>query len=457
MRRRHLIGFWIVSIALALLPGRFLPAEEATWKAGIATAKITPEEPLWLAGYGSRDHPAEGTLHDLWIKALALEAADGRRAVVVTSDLLGFPKIMSDRICAELDTRCGLNRSQVMLTSSHTHSGPVLKEALYDIYPLDAPQRELIEQYSLKLEKTVVDTVAEAFSRLTPATLWAAEGTTDFAVNRRNNPQEQVAELREKGIPLKGPVDHGVSVLAVRGPEGDLRAVLFGYACHATTLSLYQWSGDYPGFAQIALENSHPGASAMFHAGCGADQNPLPRRTVELCRKYGEMLAAAVEDVLAKPMRPVQPRLETALETIDLGYEKTLSREDLEAAKQKDVYHQRRAERLLGQLDEGRTLAASYPYPVQAWKLGDDQLWITLGGEVVVDYSLRFKSAYGPKTWVTGYANDVMAYIPSRRVWEEGGYESGAFYVYGLPTDRWTPQIEEQIAASVQRLVEKRD
>ncbi|MFH1267528.1 MAG: hypothetical protein ABIK89_17535, partial [Planctomycetota bacterium] len=135
----------------------------------------------------------------------------------------------------------------------------------------------------------------------------------------------------------------------------------------------------------------------------------------------------------------------------------TLTREDLQAALEKNVYFKRRAERLLKQLDAGGSLAASYPYPVQAWKLGDNQLWITLGGEVVVDYSLRFKSTYGPETWVSGYTNDVMAYIPSRRVWEEGGYESGAFYVYGLPTERWTPKIEDRIAAAVQRLVEKLD
>ena len=457
MRRRRLIGFWIVSITLVLLTLESLPAAEATWKVGIAAAKITPEEPIWLAGYGGRDHPAEGTLHDLWIKVLALEAADGDRAVVLTSDLLGFPKNMYDGICAELDKKCGLDRSRVMLTASHTHSGPVLKGALYDIYPLDDRQKELIEQYSADLEKTVVETIAKALGQLTPATLWAGEGTTDFAVNRRNNPQQRVTELREQGVELKGPVDHGVSVLAVRGPEGDLVAVVFGYACHATTLSLYEWSGDYPGFAQIALEKSHPGAKAMFHAGCGADQNPLPRRTVELCQKYGQMLAAAVDDVLGASMRPIAPRLATALEIVQLDYQATLTREDLQAALQKNVYYRRRAERLLKELDEGRSFASSYPYPVQAWKLGGDQLWITLGGEVVVDYSLRFKSTYGPKTWVSGYTNDVMSYIPSRRVWEEGGYESGAFYVYGLPTDRWTPEIEERIAASVERLVEKLD
>lgn len=166
MRRRRLIGFWIVSITLVLLTLESLPAAEATWKVGIAAAKITPEEPIWLAGYGGRDHPAEGTLHDLWIKVLALEAADGDRAVVLTSDLLGFPKNMYDGICAELDKKCGLDRSRVMLTASHTHSGPVLKGALYDIYPLDDRQRELIEQYSADLEKTVVETIAKALGQL---------------------------------------------------------------------------------------------------------------------------------------------------------------------------------------------------------------------------------------------------------------------------------------------------
>ncbi|NQT17024.1 MAG: neutral/alkaline non-lysosomal ceramidase N-terminal domain-containing protein [Planctomycetes bacterium] len=457
MRRRHFIGFSILLISLVLVPFQPLRAAETSWKVGLASAKITPEKPIWQAGYGSRDHPAEGTLHDLWIKVLVLEAANGDRAVVLTSDILGFPKKMYDGICAELETRFGLDRSRVMLTASHTHSGPVLKDALYDIYPLDDEQRALIEKYSLALEETVVETVAKALSEPVPATPWAGEGTTDVAVNRRNNSRDQVTEMRKQGIPLKGPSDHDVSVLAVRSPEGALRAVVFGYACHATTLSGYDWSGDYPGFAQIALEKSHPGAAAMFHAGCGADQNPLPRRTVELCQKYGEMLAGAVDDVLEKPMRPIRPTLATALEMLDLDYEKALSRADLEAGKAKNIYYKRRAERLLARLDAGETLAASYPYPVQAWKLGGEQLWITMGGEVVVDYSLRFKSTYGPKTWVSGYTNDVMSYIPSRRVWEEGGYESGAFYVYGLPTDRWTPKIEERIADSVERLVEKLD
>jgi len=48
-----------------------------------------------------------------------------------------------------------------------------------------------------------------------------------------------------------------------------------------------------------------------------------------------------------------------------------------------------------------------------------------------------------------------MAYIPSDRVWKEGGYESGAFCVYGLPTQRWKEGIEGRITAAVERLVKK--
>ncbi len=126
------------------------------WKAGVARAVITPQEPIWMAGYGSRDHPSEGTLVDLWAKALAIEDAKGKKVVLVTTDLLGFPKKMSDRIRDQLAIKYGLTRSQIILSSSHTHSGPVLMDALFDIYPLDAKQTEVIRKYSNNLEKQIV-------------------------------------------------------------------------------------------------------------------------------------------------------------------------------------------------------------------------------------------------------------------------------------------------------------
>lgn len=429
-------------------------AAAATWKVGMARAKITPEEPVWLAGYAHRDHPADSTLHDIWVKALALEDAQGQRAVVVTTDLLGLPPAVYDHLAEAIEKQCGLDRARVMLTTSHTHTSPVLDGALLDIYPLEDQHGERIKQYTATLEKTIIETVARSLAEMTPATLWASEGKTTLAVNRRNNNQSNVPQLRAKGQ-LRGPSDYDVPVLAVRAPEGELRAVVFGYACHPTALDTYSYSGDYPGFAQIALEKNLPGVQAMFFQGCGADQNPLPRRSVELAQRYGAMLADAVAQTLDAVMRPVEPRLQTGFEFITLDFGKTLSREELTATAKGTDFQARGAKRFLAELDAGRTFATTTRYPVQVWRLGGDQLWIALGGEVVVDYALTFKRMFGPTTWVAGYTNEVIAYIPSERVLKEGSYEAGAFHVYGLPAEGWAPGLEGRITEAVKRLVEK--
>jgi hypothetical protein len=256
---------------------------------------------------------------------------------------------------------------------------------------------------------------------------------------------------------LKGPVDHAVPVLSIARPDGTLAGVVFGYACHSTVLSFYQWSGDYPGFAQIALEKAHPGAVAMFFAGCAADQNPLPRRTVELAEAYGQKLAHAVDAVLSKPMHAITGQLDTKYKEIALPFDHLPTREQLETdSKSKNRYEAQRARLLLEQVDAGQPLSPTYPYPVQLWRLGPELQFITLGGEVVVDYSLRLKKELGPEhTWVAGYMNDVMAYIPSLRVLKEGGYEGGgAMLYYGLPSI-WGPSVEEDIVKAVHSLVEE--
>jgi hypothetical protein len=270
-------------------------------------------------------------------------------------------------------------------------------------------------------------------------------------VNRRTNREPDVPMLRAQGL-LNGPVDHDVPVLAVR-TDDKLKAVLFGYACHATVLDLYQWTGDHPGFAMLALEELYPDTQAMFWAGCGADQNPLPRRTVELAEKYGRQLAHAVSDVLDGAMRPISGEAKTAYSEIEVGFATIPTREQLqETLGSENRYERVRAGLLLKQIESTGSVAANYPYPVQSWKLGDGPLWVVLGGEVVVDYSVRLKAEFGPdSTWVAGYANDVMAYIPSSRVLKEGGYEGGgAMLYYGLPS-AWADNVEELIAAEAHR------
>lgn len=438
-------------------------ADELLWKAGVAKTIITPAEGLWMAGYGSRTAPAQGKAMELWLKVLALEDAEARRAVIVTSDLLGFPQSIYSNLCAAVKTRFDLNPEQLMFSASHTHSGPVLRGALYDIYPLDDTQLARIEAYSARLETQVLETIEQALADLSPAQLAAGQGHTAFAVNRRNNPEGSVPQLIAEGK-LQGPVDHTVPVLAVRQPDGRLKAILCGYACHNTVLSFNQWAGDYAGFAQAALEQSHPGAQAMFFMGCGGDQNPLPRRELALAERYGRMLAAAVEEVLLAPWSLLPAKLVTRMEMVPLRLGAAPTEAELETLQtDSSVFTRRWATRLLAELRAGETFIREYPFPVQVWKLGNRQWLFTLGGEPVVDYALKFKQEFGEQAWVAGYCNDVMTYLPSRRVLREDipplanprwGYEgSYAFIVYGLPAHRWAEDVEDRVTDAVRGLV----
>jgi hypothetical protein len=404
-----------------------------------------------MAGYGSRDHPSEGTLVDLWAKAVALQDANGKKVVLVTTDLLGIHQKMSNRIRDRIGSKYGLTRAQITLSSSHTHSGPVLQDALSDIYPLNDQQRQVIKKYSDDLENRMVNLVGDAIKSMQPAQVYSGNGVTRFQVNRRNNVEKNILSVTE----LNGPNEYSVPVLKVADSSGKLIAVVFGYACHATCLSIYQFSGDYPGFAQIELEKLHPEATAMFFQGAGADQNPLPRRTIQLAQQYGRELAAAVDRVLNEDMKQLEPVIQTAYSEVQLGFQEPPSKSELQKmAQEQKGSNQRWAESQLKRLQTTGSLMTSYPYPVQVWKLGDQNIF-TLGGELVIQYAIELKKMFGQDSFVMGYANDEMAYIPSDVVLEEGGYEGETSQkVYGMPA-KWQKGIQEKILGEFKRIAPK--
>jgi hypothetical protein len=422
------------------------------YKAGVASTIITPAKPMWMAGYASRNKPAEGKRTDLFAKAVALEDAAGNRLVILGTDLIGLTRSISQNVAAEVTKRTGLPRDRLMLTASHTHCGPVLRENLMDMYDMPADQRQLVSAYTAELQQKLIETIVRAINSLESATVSWGKGTARFAVNRRQPTPKGVIN----GNNPTGPVDHDVPVLAVKSPDGKLRAIVFGYACHNTTLSFYEWCGDYAGFAQQELQDKHRGAVALFWAGCGGDANPLPRGKVELCEKYGKELALAVNEAMAQPMTPLRGTLAAKYEEIAIPFHVVPGKEHWQKEATNTAFAVRtRAARFLKQLDAGQPIDDHYRnYPVQAWHLGPDLCWVSLGGEVVVDYSRRIKAELGKDraVWVTAYSNDVMAYIPSRRVLGEGGYEADSSMIYyGMPS-KWGEAVEERILAAVHRL-----
>ncbi len=427
-------------------------AQSDLWQAGVARVDITPTDSLWLAGYAVRDHSVEGTLHKLWAKALAVKDENGKIGVLITTDLLGLPKSISDNIRTQCKKKYNLERSQIILSSSHTHSGPVLRESLYNVYPLTSDQIEKINSYSDQLEKQIIDLIGQVLENMIPSELFSNNGVVRFQVNRRNNDASELTEQTQ----LNGPNDYAVPVLEVRKTNGDLFATAFGYACHPTVLDSYQWSGDYPGFSQLLLEEKYPDITALFFQGCGADQNPLPRRSVSLAKQYGQELAIAVERVIEDESEPIQSVLITGYSEVELYFSSPPSKETLERISKDTtiVYYQKWAIKMLRKMKESQPIPTSYPYPVQIWKLGNQTI-IALGGEVVIDYAIELKRIFGNDIFVMSYCNDVMGYIPSLRVLREGGYEGATSQiVYDLP-GTWKADTEVRIINEVINLAQE--
>ncbi len=428
------------------------PGERAVlpWKAGVASQAITPSEMVWMAGYASRNKPAEGIASELFAKAVWLEDADGGKFLIVTLDLIGVPRRMRVALEEELGKRLGLSRSQMLFNASHTHCGPVLIDPKGGFYTLDEDQRAKLLKYYDQLVVALVELAERAKADAAPARLGYTHARCGFAMNRRLPTK---AGFQNSPYP-DGPVDQSVPVLRVIGADGKVRAVLFGYACHNTTLGFFEFCADYAGFAQTEIEKAHPGTTALFVMGCGGDQNPYPRGKIEQARLHGAALASSVEVALMVEPTEIRPPLKSWYETAPLPFAAVPTREKLEeVASKSSGYEQKHAQRLLARLDAEGSLPAQYDYPIQVVRFGSDLTLVALAGEVVVDYSLRIKRELaGERVWVAGYSNDVFGYVPSLRVLKEGGYEGGGAMLYTNLPGPFGEAVEERIIETVKKL-----
>ena len=145
----HRVVTCCVVLLAGLLPAKFVAAAE--WKAAAAKVNITPKTFMWMSGYGGRSRPAEGKLTDLWAKALAIEDAAGNRGVLVTMDLVGIDRGISSRVCRILASKHKLRREQIILSTTHTHTGPVVGDNLRAMYSFNNDQQRLVDAYTKRL------------------------------------------------------------------------------------------------------------------------------------------------------------------------------------------------------------------------------------------------------------------------------------------------------------------
>jgi hypothetical protein len=272
------------------------------------------------------------------------------------------------------------------------------------------------------------------------------------------------------------PFDHDVPLLDCLDGRGNRKAIVFGYACHNTTIPPddLRYCADWAGFARHELQRAHPSTTVLFIPGAAADQDPEPRGSIELSCQHGYEIARAVREALDGPGIEISGPIRAELEDVPLALE-PVTQERLKKMLNSDDPPQRvKARFLLDALDRGEQLITSYPAPVQVVRFGNEMLMVALSGEPVVDWAHKIKHGAvsmepgvrpnsfssvlrrpgSPLVWVAGYCNDMFGYLPTRRVQSEGGYEGGRANLWSSIPAPFTDDVEDRIADAVRRLME---
>lgn len=443
----------ILSLIVLLLSGKTDIHAQDLVNTGLARINITPEIPIRLTGYSTRDVPFEGVSQKLWAKALAMGDTENL-SVLITVDLLGIPGNITEEVRSLLSQQTGLQNIQLAISASHTHSGPQIGNILSHFHkPLSPQELAEVAMYAKNLVPKLVQVAREAVEARELSVLSVSWGEVDFAVNRRLS------------LNPNGPVDHSLPTLQVRSRDGKLRGVMVNYACHAVTFGPENNTvhGDWVGEAQVQIEANHPGVIAMVTIGCGADQNSSPRMNTKNPKKnfeyiydQGKSIADEVERLLKSErdwkVLSDAPAGNLAYHTLHYADEpdpRELAKDAMEEGRSANY-----SLLLLSRMARSEDIPMEIEYPIQVWNFGEDFSMVFLAGEVVVDYGLRLKKALGSSNvWVNAYSNDMPSYIASRRVISEGGYEAlGSMKGYEKPS-ALSPEVEEEIIHGVYDLL----
>jgi hypothetical protein len=447
-----------IPILLLFCTTVFAQKKGGTLDVGVAKIDITPYGPIRLSGYlreGARKQESEGALQQLWAKAIAIGSDAQHPSVIITLDLAGIQAYMRTEVGRRLSRQTRFDPTHLAICASHTHSGPDMGNS-HNMYfnpklPVDQLGRiaAYLDSLTPKLEKVAL----EALRNRKPSLVSWGQGSVGFALNRRVI--KNGLWVGHGKVP-DGPVDHSLPLLKVTDLNGAITALFTSYACHGTTIvdDINKTHGDWIGEAQQAMEEAHPGAIALVAQGCGGDSDPDERNTLEAARKHGQTITAEINRLLHTKLQPLTSPPVVQFKNIKLPYDHVPDVAEFVALSKESGAKGHNAEVHLERMVRGIPIDTAMTYPIQSFTFGKELTMLFLGGEVLADYALRLKRELGGKRlWINAYANDVKAYIPSKRVIAEGGYEvEGNMYYYDHPF-RFSDRIEEIIIHAVYGIV----
>lgn len=417
-------------------------ANAADLTAGAAAADITPPRGCPMAGYYSA-RGAEGTHDPLFAKALVFEK-DGTRVALVALDLIGTPRGLVEESRAKVEKATGIPGRNVMISATHSHTGPVLWDASPRSDVLAGGQAQVAQAYIKELPDKIADAVKKADAARKPAKVSHAVGTEEgLAFNRRFHMTDgsvgwNPGKKNPKIVRPAGPTDPSVPVVLVE-VEGKPIAVYANFAMHLDTVGGLYYSADYAySLSKNVAAAKGDDVVTVFTIGTAGDTNHInvesaaPQKGHGEAARIGTRLAAEVLRTIDRAKPVADETLRVSVEMVELPLA-PVTPADLEHAKKviADVRAETKpAPKFLDQVQAFKThdvttrLGKPLAVEVQVISLGDELAWVSLPGEVFVQLGQAIKWGSPFRTTVVAeLANGGVGYIPTRQAYSQGNYE----------------------------------
>lgn len=448
MTFRWSLLFSAVAATACISPANPTAAAAAGLQAGLVAVDVTPPVPFRMCGYFN-ERLSTGVHDPLHAKALVLRQGDQELAMVFC-DLIGISAEISLRAREAAQKKTGIPKDNILIACTHTHTGPLFRCALRDYFHEQAVAKHGSDPYEkidypAFLAERFAEAVAEAHAALRPVVLAAGVAKeTGLSFNRRFHMKDgsvvfNPGKLNPNIVRAAGPIDPDVDVVLVRDasdsrPLGSLTV----FALHLDTMGGTEYGADYPYWLEQSLrEEFGKGFLSLFGNGTCGDINHInfmsghaqPGGGAET-KRIGQALAARVKEEIPK-LKPVQtPRLAVRTETVLAPLQKYSPDEIAWAKASMDkigtsklaFLDQVKAYKIM---DLQSRKGDSLPIFVQAFRISDDVALVALPGEVFVELGLAIKRASPfPVTMVVELAHDTPDYVPTRKAFAEGSYET---------------------------------
>jgi hypothetical protein len=437
------------------------PAAAGELRVGAAAVKITPEPGTPMAGYYST-RLAEGVNDDLMAKAIVVEQ-DGAKVALVVCDLISMPRAVAEGARKAIEQSTGLAGERVMISATHTHTGPVLPTGS-SRDPADEGAADAAKRYVESLPNLIARSVSAANAGLRPARVSVGVGREEhLSFNRRFfmkdgtvgwNPGKKNPAV----VKPAGPIDPEVPVVYFETPDGKPIATYVNFAMHLDTTGGLRVSADYPfTLSSILARVKGPDMVTVFGTGCCGDINHIDvssadkQQGTDEAARIGTILAGEVIKTCARltPVSTAVPRVKRQVLALPLA---PITRADVEWAQKTAVNFGKNAPTFLERvraykvLDVNARQGKPLEAEVQVMCFGPDLAVVALPGEIFVELGTFVKqnSPYR-HTIIAELANGSVGYVPTRRAFEEGNYEP--------VSARCAPGSGEQIAEAAARLL----